>query len=160
MGPIFPRDFERTKLSRQSGMLPAFLADTAQQNKQKAIWAFFAKGRTKPPIDGAPLDSMLNEIKKAVDQIKDRGGEVVFVRTPSSGVFLMGEQKGFPREKYWEKILSVTGCKGIHFQDYPETDHYVCPELSHLSPSDAIEYTKHLARTLQNEVGWKFPKSI
>ena len=160
MGPIFPRDFERTKLNRQSGMLPAFLADTNQQNRQKEIWAFFARGRTKPPIDGAPLDSILQEVKKAVDQIKARGGEVVFVRTPSSGAFLAGEQKGFPREKYWDKILSVTGCRGIHFMDYPETDHYVCPELSHLSPADAIHYTEHLARTLQNEIGWKFLKTL
>jgi hypothetical protein len=158
--PVFPRDFERTYYDRQASMRPAFVADTNQQNRQKEIWAFFAKGRNRPPISGAPLDSVLQEVKKATDRIIARGGDVVFVRTPSSGAFWEREQKGFPREQYWDKILSTTGCKGIYFKDYPETDHYICPELSHLSPADAIEYTKHLARTLQNEIGWKFPKTI
>lgn len=159
MAPIFPRDFERTYFDRQAGMRPVFVADTNLQNRQKAIWAFFGKNR-RPPLDGPLLDSLLQTIKADVDKIKARGGDVVFVRTPSSGWFWEGEQHGFPREKYWDRILSTTGCKGFHFTDYPETDHYECPELSHLSPADAVLYTKHLASTLQREAGWKFPKSL
>jgi hypothetical protein len=82
------------------------------------------------------------------------------VRTPSSGFYWEGEQKGFPREKYWDKILEVTGCKGIHFMDFPETNHYICPEASHLSPKDAIEYTGYLAHILQNGMMWTFPKTL
>lgn len=160
MAPIFPRDFDRTYFDRQSSMRPAFVADTVQQNKQKSIWKLFASGRRKPPIDGAPLDSILQTVKTAVDQIKSRGGEIVFVRTPSSGFYWEGEQKGYPREKYWDKLLATTGCKGMHFMDYPETNHYTCPEASHLSPKDGIDYTHYLIRYLQTEIGWKFPKSL
>jgi hypothetical protein len=160
MAPIFPRDFDRTRYTRQSGMRPAFVADTVQQNKQKSIWKFFASLREGPPVSGAQLDSIIATVKTAIDQIKARGGDVVFVRTPSSDFFWAGEQRGFPREQYWDKLLATTGCQGIHFMDNPETNHYVCPEASHLSPSDAIDYTRILARTLQNEIHWKFPKSI
>src|SRR6187401_825198 len=160
MFPIFPRDFDRTYFDRQSSMRPAFVADTVQQNTQKGIWKLFASGPPRPPLSGAPLDSLIQTVKTAVDQIKSRGGEIVFVRTPSSDFYWAGEQKKFPREQYWGKLLADTGCQGIHFMDYPETDHYICPEASHLSPRDGIDYTRHLARTLQNKMMWKFPKSF
>jgi hypothetical protein len=156
MGPIFPRDFDRVKFSRQEYMGPLFLADTNQINKQRSIWALFGSMNKKPPISGPPLDSMIQTIKVATDKIQARGGKVMFVRTPSSGPMLEKEMMGFPREKYWDQILAVTGCPGIHFQDHPETSQYICPEFSHLQLSDAIEYTKHLIRHLQ-EKGWTFP---
>jgi hypothetical protein len=158
VGPIFPRDFEYTNLDRQTYMGKIFLADTAQQNKQKAIWAFFGTINRFPPISGHPLDSMIQVVKSDIDKIKARGGKVVFVRTPSSGPFLEKEKQGFPREKYWERLLAETDCKGIHYQDFPQIDHYVCPENSHLSPEDAIDFTTHFVEILQDSSGWNFPK--
>jgi hypothetical protein len=68
----------------------------------------------------------------------------------------MGEQKGFPREKYWDRLLSFTNSPGIHFADYPPIAHFVCPEWSHLSPQDAATFTTHFISLLE-EKGWKFP---
>ena len=158
MGPIFPRDFDRVKFDRQEYMGPLFLVDTAQINKQRSIWALFASMNKKPPINGAPLDSMLQTVKTATDKIQSRGGKVLFVRTPSSGPFEEGEGKAFPRDQYWEKILAVTGCPGIHYQDFPEISQYQCPEFSHLTLTDAVDFTKHFIRILQEKHGWKFPK--
>ena len=157
MGPIFPRDFDRVHFSRQEYMGPLFLADTNQINKQRSIWALFGSLNKKPPISGAPLDSILQTVKVATDKIIARGGTVLFVRTPSSGPFKEKELLGFPRDQYWERILTTTGCPGIHYEDFPETSHYICPEFSHLSPTDAIDYTKHFIRILQEKQGWKFP---
>ena len=120
-------------------------------------WAFLQKMNKTPPASGAKLDSILNSVKTNVDKIKARGGQVLFIRTPSSGPFLMGEKMGYPREKYWDRILSTTNCSGVHFADYPAIDHFVCPEFSHLKPSDAIIYTTNLVDILQKEKGWKFP---
>lgn len=156
MSPIFPRDFDRVQFDRQEYMGPLFLADTNQINKQRSIWAFFGSLNKTPPISGDPLDSLLQTVKVATDKIQARGGKVMFVRTPSSGALLEAEKMGFPKERYWDQLLAVTGCQGIHYQDYPETDHYVCPEFSHLSITDATDYTKHLIRILI-EKGWTFP---
>lgn len=155
MFPIFPRDFERTRFDRQCYMKPEFIADTNQQNQVRKIWGILTD--PTPPVIGAPLDSLLETVKIAIDKIKFRGGQVVFVRTPSSGASLNEEQLGYPREKYWDRMLAYTNTKGIHFQDDPATDHYICPEFSHLTPQDAIDYTKHLIRILQTDHGWKFP---
>ena len=156
----FPSDFGRVKFNREEYMTDKFTADTVLQNKVKAIWATFGKMSKEPPASGTKMDSILNRVKTAVDKIKARGGQVLFVRTPSSGAFLMGEKAGFPREKYWERVLAVTNCPGIHFADYPAIDHFACPEFSHLSQSDAIVFTKNLIKILSEEKGWKFPKPI
>ena len=141
-------------------MTDKFSADTVEQNKVKAIWDGFRKMSKDPPASGGKLDSILTRVKLAVDKIKARGGQVLFVRTPSSGAYLMGEKMGFPREKYWDRILSVTNCPGIHFADYPAIDHFICPEFSHLSLQDGVVFTKNLIKILSEEKGWKFPKPI
>lgn len=156
----FPSDFGRVKFNRQEYMTDKMAADTNIQNKVKNIWVTIMKASKEPPASGTKLDSMLNAVKVAVDKIKARGGQVLFVRTPSSGPFQVGENMGFPREKYWERILSVTGCQGIHYADYPAIAHFICPENSHLSQSDAIVFTKNFIKILSEEKGWKFSKPV
>jgi hypothetical protein len=80
---------------------------------------------------------------------------VIFVRTPSSGPFWEIESKMMGRDKLWDPLLAITNTPGIHFKDHPETSNFICPEWSHLKHEDAIEYTTHLVRHLE-EKGWKF----
>ncbi len=158
--PIFPPDFGRVKSSRQEYMTERFVSDTNQQNQVKGIWDFFRKMSTAPPASGGELDSIMASVKKYVDLIKARGGQVLFVRTPSSGALMMGESMGYPRAKYWDKLLTYTGCTGIHYADYPPIAHFVCPEFSHLSQKDATVFTKNFVEILSGEKGWKFPKPV
>lgn len=153
--PVWPWQFGRVLFSNQQFMNAEFLADTNLQRKVTDIWSMFAKMNTKPPVSGKPLDSILQVVKNAVNKIKVRGGEVLFIRTPSSGPYLIGEEMGFPREKYWDRLLAFTQCAGIHFQDYPLISQFQCPEWSHLAPTQAIVYTKELIRVLQEEKGWE-----
>ena len=157
MAPVFARDFGLVHFDRQEYLADAFLNDTAQINKQRWIWAFFGSLNKKPPISGAPLDSMLQTIKVSTDKIKARGGNVLFVRTPSSGPFLEKELELFPREKYWDRILQETGCPGVHFMDVPGMESYQCPEFSHLSPTDAIDFTRRFIDELVKDHQWDFP---
>ena len=152
----FPPGFGRVKFNRQEYMTGEFSADTVEQNKVKAIWDTFRQMSKDPPASGAKLDSILNQVKLAVDKIKARGGDVLFVRTPSSGPYYsMGESKAFPREKYWDRLLDTTKCPGIHFKDYPAIADFICPEFSHLSQPDAVVFTKHFIEILK-EKGWTF----
>ena len=155
--PLFPMEFERTGFSRQSYMQEKMVTDTNLQNRVKNIWDFLGNAmRAAPPTSENELEDIFNTVKISVDKIKARGGEVIFTRTPSSGRFLMGENMGFPRAKYWDKLLSVTGCSGIHFADYPLLSQLVCPENSHLSPAGSVVYTQSLISILQKEKGWAF----
>ena len=158
MFPIFPREFNRKTFGRQSKMSDSFLADTSQQNKVRGIWAFFRKIDKSPPIADEGIAEVLASVKTATDKIKARGGEVLFVRTPSSGPFLIGEAQAFARERFWNPLLATTGCTGIHFADYPGMSHFECPEFSHLTPKDAVLFTRELVTAMKQDKGWKFLK--
>jgi hypothetical protein len=156
----FPPDFGRVKFNRQEYMTDKFSSDTTLQNIVKNIWVACIKASKAPPPDGATVDSMIAAVKISVDKIQARGGQVFFVRTPSSGGAKIGETMVFPREKYWNKLLAVTGCPGLHYSDYPAIDHFICPENSHLSLTDAKTFTINFIKILSEEKGWKFPKPI
>ncbi len=146
----FPIGFSSVNYDRQTQMTPDFVADTNQHNAVRGIWAY---GLSQPfvPLSIGKMDSIFNSVKRDVDKIKERGGQVLFVRTPSSGPFREAEVKGYPRAAYWDRLLRLTGCKGIYFTDYPETSHFECPEWSHLKPADAIIYTKAFIQEMQEK---------
>ncbi|TSD64706.1 hypothetical protein FFF34_012445 [Inquilinus sp. KBS0705] len=154
-GLDFPVGFGQTLYNRQTKMTPAFLADTNRINQVRGIWGCVAKMSKEPPVSGKALDAIFASVKHDVDKIKARGGDVVFLRTPSSGPFFMGENMGYPRAKYWDRLIAVTGCKGIYFTDYPALANLVCPEFSHLKPSDAVLYTKGMLNALKQQTDWK-----
>jgi hypothetical protein len=156
--PGFPMDFGRTSFDRQDKMTDKFIADTNLQNQVKDIWNFVRTSNIGPPPTDEAIEAVIQTVKTATDKIKARGGQIMFVRTPSSGPMGMGEKMGFPREKYWNRLLEVTGSPGIHFADYPALDHFICPEWSHLAPKDGIVFTRELVKILNEEKGWKFPK--
>ncbi|MGL2963934.1 hypothetical protein ACSVH2_08975 [Flavobacterium sp. RSB2_4_14] len=159
MMPIFPTLFDRTTYERQSYMTESFVADTVQRNKVKSIWAFFSKGaKMAPPPKQAEYDAIFKSVVANINKIKARGGEVVFVRTPSSGSFYQEESMGFTRERFWDRLLKETNCPGIHFKDYPAIANFDCPELSHLKRSDAVIFTKHFFELLSQHDGFTYLK--
>ncbi len=159
--PVFPKDFGMTNANRQTYMTEKFLTDPQLQNTQADIWKKLMIGGMSraPSLQGPPLEFLLKQIKTFIDKIRSRGGQVMFVRPPSSGLLLATERKTYPRAKYWDHLLKYTNTPGIHFENYPTITNFVCPEMSHLSSVDAITFTKHLAAILQNEKGWSFPQS-
>ncbi len=156
--PLFPREFEMNTADRQNYMTEMFLTDPGLQKRQTDNWVALGALDKTPGISGVALDAVFKQVKTAVDKIKGRGGQVCFVRTPSSGAYIETEKAVYPREKYWDRLLSYTQTPGVHFEDYPDTAHFICPEWSHLSSEDTVPYTRHLIKTLEEEKGWKFQR--
>jgi hypothetical protein len=151
--PSFPKGFEWTTYDRQTYMSGMFLSDSNDINRQTEIWKKLILSDKTPPIKDAALTKVFAEIRSSVDKIKSRGGDVIFIRTPSSGPMAAAENAAYPRRNYWDALLSYTQTGGIHYADYPETKNMVCPEWSHLAPPDVIKYTDHLVKRL-GEKGW------
>ena len=151
-GLVFPMDFARTMFDRQSKMSPRFVEDTSLQIRVQNIWSgIMTMRKNAPPPKVNPVPLVLQSVKEDVEKIRSRGGDVIFVRTPSSGTMEQVEQKVSPEAALWTQLLQATGCKGIYYKDYPGMSHFICPEWSHLSPADAVLYTKALIDALPQE---------
>jgi hypothetical protein len=46
-------------------------------------------------------------------------------------------------------VIKDTGAPGIYYEDYPELSGFNCPEWSHLSAGDSVEFSKRLAPHLR-----------
>jgi hypothetical protein len=103
------------------------------------------------PIDDKNISEILVRTKTAVDKIRARGGDVVFVRPPSSPDLRSVEDKHIPRVRGWDALLAYTHTNGIHSDDLPTVQHLTLPESSHLSHACATVFTDAYIRILAQQ---------
>jgi hypothetical protein len=117
-----------------------------------------------PPRSYIPKDVFMAKMKDAiekrardtiaaVEKLRARGGKVVFVRLPVTGGLKALEDKTTPRNQTWDPLLKGTGAPGIYFEDFPELANFNCPEWSHLSAGDSVEFSKRLVPHLRAALG-------
>jgi hypothetical protein len=117
-----------------------------------------------PPPSYIPKDVFMAKMKDAiekrgrdtiaaVEKLRARGGKVVFVRLPVTGGLKALEDKTTPRNQTWDPLLKGTGAPGIYFEDFPELATFNCPEWSHLSAGDSVEFSKRLVPHLRAALG-------
>lgn len=132
---------------RQARMWPRLESDERLRDHARLAWGPFDGSGPKPEW----IDRAVAETKQAVDTIRARGGEVVFVRAPSAGLYYESEQAGIPRARTWDRLLRETGSFGIHFEDYAEMRDLEVPEWSHLSRDSATRFTRAYVGVLLRE---------
>jgi len=113
-----------------------------------------------PPPTYIPKEVFMAQMMKAIEQrfqdvgaaaqkLRARGGKIVFVRLPVSGELKVLEDRTTPRSQIWDRVIKDTAAPGIYFEDFPELADFNCPEWSHLSAGDSVEFTKRLAPHLR-----------
>ncbi|MEY2579163.1 MAG: hypothetical protein QOI49_1987 [Verrucomicrobiota bacterium] len=102
---------------------------------------------------GEAIEARFRNTKIAIDKLRARGGKIVFVRFPFSGTLKAHEDLATPRAKTWDPLLQLTGAPGIYFENFPELSSFDCPEWSHLSAGDSVEFTKRLVPHLRSALG-------
>lgn len=123
---------------RQTRMWPRLVTDQGLRDHARLVWGpFNGQGSEAKSVERA-----IEESRVAAETIRARGGDVVFVRAPSAGLYLEHEQLGWPRASTWGRLLAETGAFGIHFEDYPEMQGLEVPEWSHLSAASATRFTR------------------
>ncbi len=96
------------------------------------------------------IENRFRETAALVEKLRKRGGKVVFVRFPVTGPLKAHEDQATPRQGPWNRVLLETGAPGIHFEDHPDLASFNCPEWSHLSAGDSVEFTRRLVPHLRN----------
>lgn len=101
--------------------------------------------------DNADFLAASREVGRMAEQIRARGGKVIFVAMPSSGMVREIERRRYPRERFWERFVAETGLPGIHSDHEPELRGYACPDGSHLDVRDRGRYTAALADLMKRK---------
>ncbi len=99
---------------------------------------------------GKAVEARFRDTAAAVEKLRARGGKIVFVRFPVTGELKALEDRLNPRSREWDRLLKETAAPGIYFEDFPELAGFNCPEWSHLSAGDSVEFTKRLVPHLRN----------
>ncbi|MEO6970426.1 MAG: hypothetical protein ABI217_05990 [Chthoniobacterales bacterium] len=156
--PNFPPYFATLDRERRARMIERCAQPGPLQTRVKTGWIpLFSP---PPPPTFIPHDAFIESmqrstkdrfqaIKSDLGQLRERGAKIVFVRFPMSGELKALENKLTPRAAYWDRLLKETAAPGIHFEDYPELAGFTCPEWSHLSAGDSVEFTKRLVPHLR-----------
>ena len=154
--PNLPPYFATMDRDRRTWMADACARPGPLQERVKHGWAALF---TPPPFPdytpkevlagiGRAIEARFGDTAKAVKRIRARGGKVVFIRFPSSGDLKKLEDKATPREGPWTRLMNETGAPNIYYSDHPELI-FDCPEWSHLSAPDSVEFTKRLVPHLK-----------
>ena len=148
--PSFPkvRKLSLTRRTRQNDMWNKVELDPEYRKIAQDTWLAFLRAPRPPPPPPEELErqfeALLEAVAADVRRIRERGGEVVFVRAPSSGPFFEAENHGFPRERTWDPLLQATDAVGIHFQDHADLQDVDLPEWSHIRAQDTDRFTRAL----------------
>jgi hypothetical protein len=152
--PTFPPYFQTVDRERRARMIEQCAQPGSElQRRIQQIWLPLF---TPPPPPsyvprevfgkqmGQAIEQRFKDTVAAVEKLRARGGKIVFVRFPNSGELKVLEDRLNPRARDWERLLKETKVPGIYYEDYPELSSFTCPEWSHLSAGDSVEFSKRL----------------
>jgi len=160
--PRLPPYFGTVDRERRARMIEECARPGKLQSTIQQIW--LPLFTPPPPPSYIPKDVFTAKMKKAIEQrfhdvvaavqkLRARGGKIVFVRLPHSGELKTLEDRSTPRAQTWDPLLKGTAAPGIYYEDFPELSGFNCPEWSHLSAGDSVEFSKrlvpHLRKALQ-----------
>jgi hypothetical protein len=145
------------RADRDTRMWVRLEADAGYRALFRRMWLFYAGG-PQPSLEEKPpgiataypgivgiVDKVAAQVAVDVQRIRARGGDVVFIRFPSSGPVYLSEARGFPRSLAWEPLLAKTQTAGVSFEDHAQLQGYRLPEWSHMAAGDSGRFTRALA---------------
>ena len=156
--PRLPPYFGTLDRERRARMIEACARPGKLQSTIQQIW--LPLFTPPPPPTYIPKEAFMGKMKEAIEarfrdtaaavgKLRARGGKIVFVRFPNSGELKVLEDKLNPRTRDWDRLLKDTKAPGIYYEDFPELASFTCPEWSHLSAGDSVEFTKRLVPHLR-----------
>lgn len=77
-------------------------------------------------------------------RIEARGGHVIFVVLPTSGLITTMEDRRYPKQSFWEKFAAVTRSTTIDFEDVPALQKFPVPDGSHMDFRTRPAFTRAL----------------
>jgi hypothetical protein len=119
------------------------------RRSRRARWKSW-KGR---PASVAEISRITQHLGDLLGRIRDREGDVVFVRMPTSREVRRREKRLFPRSRFWDVFAAKVDALTIHFEDHPALQGFHMPDGSHLDQRDTPAFSKALGEIIVRELG-------
>jgi hypothetical protein len=159
VSPRMPPYFYSLERDRRARMVPeAAIVGSPLQQEITHSWLRLFKLPPPPSfippevfgkMMGQAFEARFADTAKHIARIQSRGGKVVLVRLPVSGPLVDIEEQLAPRAATWDRLVRENAVPSIHFAEHADLRTFVCPEWSHLSASDSVEFTRRLVPHLK-----------
>jgi len=97
-------------------------------------------------IGEARRDEAVQRLARAAEQIRRKGGKVVFLEYINS-------KDDAAKSFFWDVLMEKAESPGIYYKDDPELSRFITPDGTHLDGRDVPAYTRRLAQIIR-ERGW------
>lgn len=121
-----------------------------RKHRESRVKTYYENNRIMEPEEWL---SEVNKVIRLANKIRSRGGEVIFVRMPTTGKTIEYDQTYYPKEQYWDRLASLYNGPSIHFMDYPSLMAYDSPDTSHLDFTDRAGFTNDLVKIIRQVSG-------
>jgi hypothetical protein len=137
---------------RQTDMWGPVEVEGSFDNEQ--ILAFWMLGLVRPPEDEERMaemaESTVEFFAPLVEQLRARGGDVVFMRMPGSGKYLDHDLATRYRELTWDPMAESIDAVWINTMDYDElSSDLEIPEWSHVSRKGQDDFSRRVVPVLE-----------
>lgn len=137
---------------RQTDMWPPVEVEGSFDNEQ--ILAFWMLGLGRDLETPERMEEMAQTAAEffapLVEQLRARGGDVVFIRMPSSGKYLEHDLATRYRELTWDPMTEGFGAVAVNSMDYAELSSKLeIPEWSHLSRRSQDDFSRRIVPVLE-----------
>lgn len=103
------------------------------------------------PRDNAVVRKEALVFAEMASAIRSRGGQLILVVMPTSGMVREIESRRYPKELFWDRFIETSGVTGIHSRHEPELRDFKCPDGSHLDVRDRARFTRELIKILRRK---------
>jgi hypothetical protein len=144
-------DFSRTAMPDR---YYSVVAGYVRQAEKTDLAPPYTERRLEEKIDGAQAFGNenyvqgINRIRQMKSLIESRGGKVIFVKMPMSGMVLELDNKLFPRVQFQDLFSKAMAPDFYSSSDEPTLKAFTCPEGSHLDLRDRTPFTLALVHTV------------
>ena len=153
VSPRLPPYFGTLDRERRARMIEECARPGKLQSTIQQIWlplfspppppTYFPKQEFAEQMSQA-IEQRFHDVAAAVQKLRSRGGKIVFVHLPHSGGLKTLEDRETPRAAAWDRVIKDTAAPGIYCEDFADLASFNCPEWSHLSAGDSVEFSKRL----------------
>lgn len=88
-------------------------------------------------------------VRQWIERLRDRGGNVIFIRLPTQGIQLLSEERMAPRATFWDQMTMRTGAEAVYVSDF--TTPVWLPDDSHMDGKDKRAFTDELIDVLKRK---------